>query len=198
MPVSTRYFTVSAPEGMSMIRLDSRGCASCQITVKNVSRTALDGRAMLVSLPVARPPAGAVEKSWVKIDGPTDRHFAVDQEEVFSIKIAVIQKKGEPATAGNYGFRMDVINVARPDDSGDQSQALGFTVAPAPPQAKSKWPLIAIIAAAVLIVGGLITWLSLRNSRSTPSSAGPTPTHTPAAPVNRSTPVPVRPTPVKR
>ena len=162
MPVSTRYFTVTAPQGMSTIKLDSKGCATCQITVKNVSRTALDGRAVLVSLPITRPPSGAVEKNWVKIDGLTDRHFAVDQEEVFSIKIAVLQKKGEPAPAGAYGFRMDVINVARPDDSGDQSQALGFTVAAVAPPAKSKWPLIAVVAALVLIVGGVTTWLLLR------------------------------------
>jgi hypothetical protein len=151
---------------MSTIKLDSKGCATCQITVKNVSRAALDGRAVLISLPITRPPSGAVEKNWVKIDGATDRHFAVDQEEVFSIKIAVVQKKGDPSPEGSYAFRMDVVNVAQPDDSGDQSQALGFTVAAAAPQTKPRWPLIAVIAAVVLIAVGVTVWLLTRGKSS--------------------------------
>src|SRR5262249_50749674 len=138
---------------MSTIKLDSKGNATCQITVKNVSRATIDGRAILVSLPITRPPAGVVEKNWIKIEGPSDRHFAVDQEEVFSIKIAVPQKKGEPAPAGNYSFRLDVVNVARPDESSDQSQALGFTVAAAPAPKPSPWPWIALVAGLVLIIG---------------------------------------------
>jgi hypothetical protein len=162
---------------MSTIKLDSKGCGTCQITVKNVSGTTLDGRAVLVSLPVAKPPAGVVEKQWVVIDGPAQRHFAIDQEEVFSVKIAVLQKKGEPAPAGNYSFRLDVVNVAQPDESGDQSQALGFTMsAVAAPPARSKTLLIGIIAAVVLIVGGVTTWLLLRNSNAKPA---PTATATP-------------------
>jgi beta-lactam-binding protein with PASTA domain len=149
---------------MSTIKLDSKGCATCQITVKNVSRSTIDGRAILVSLPITRPPAGAVEKSWVKIDGLTDRHFAADQEEVFSIKIAVPQKKGEPAPAGNYSFRLDVVNVARPDESSDQSQALAFTVAAAAPPKQSRWPLIAAVAAVVVVMAGLAIWLLTRGN----------------------------------
>jgi beta-lactam-binding protein with PASTA domain len=164
MPGITRYFTVIVSQGTSTIKLDSKGCATCQITVKNVSRAAIDGRAILVSLPITRPPAGVVEKNWVKIDGPTDRHFTVDQEEVFPIKIAVPQKKGEAASAGNYSFRLDLVNIARPDESSDQSQALGFTVAEAAPPKPSRWPLIAAVAAVVLIVAGLATWLLTRGN----------------------------------
>jgi hypothetical protein len=164
MPGVTRYFTVTVPQGLSDIKLDSKGGATCQLTVKNISKAAIDGRAILVSLPITRPPAGVVEKSWVRIDGPTDRHFAVDQEEVFSIKIAVPQKKGEPAPAGNYSFRLDVVNVARPDESSDQSQALGFAVAAAAPPKPSRWPLIAAVAAVVLVVAGLAIWLLTRGN----------------------------------
>jgi beta-lactam-binding protein with PASTA domain len=150
---------------MSNVKLDSKGSATCQITVKNVSRAAIDGRAVLVSLPPAtKTSPGVVENSWVKIDGLTDRHFAIDQEEVFSVKIAVPQKKEQPAPPGNYSFRMDVINTARPDDSGDQSPALGFTVAAVVPRPKPKWPLIAAIAAAVVIIGGLTVWLLTRGT----------------------------------
>ena len=189
MSVSTKYFTVAAPQGMSTIRLDSRGSATCQITVKNVSGSVIDGRAVLVSLPIVSPRAGAVEKNWVKIDGPTDRHFPVDQEEVFSIKIAVPQKQGEAPAPGNYSFRLDVINVARPDDSGDQSQALGFTVSALPPKPPSKWPLIALVAALVLIVVGVTVWLLTRSKSQTTTPPEPTPT---ARPTPRPTATPPR------
>jgi beta-lactam-binding protein with PASTA domain len=171
----TRYFALTVPQGLSNIKLDSKGCATCQITVKNVSRATIDGRALLVSLPITRPPAGVVEKNWVKIDGLTDRHFAVDQEEVFSVKIAVPQKKGEPAPEGNYSFRLDVVNIARPDESSDQSQALGFTVAAAAPAKPSRWPLIAAVAAVVLVVGALATWL-LTTGNPVPDLSGKTTT----------------------
>src|SRR6516162_5502122 len=96
MPTRTRYFTVTVPQGLSTLKLDIKGNATCQITVKNVSSLAIDGRAILTSLPVSRPPAGAVEKGWVRLEGAADRHFDVDQDMVFSIRIAVPQpKKGE-------------------------------------------------------------------------------------------------------
>jgi hypothetical protein len=172
MPITTRYFAITVPQGLSTIKLDSRGIGTCQITAKNVSATAIDGRGILTSVPVARPPAGAVEKGWIKIvSGPTDRHFDVDQEVAFAIKIAVPEpKKGEaPPQPGNYSFRLDVVNIARPDDSGDQSQPLSFAVAAPKPMRPSKLPLVLGVVALVLLVGAVVTWLLLRKPAPAPS-----------------------------
>jgi hypothetical protein len=161
MPVA-RYFTLTPPQGMT-IKLDSKGCATCQITVKNVSGAVIDGRALLVSQPPSA--SGAVEQRWITLVGTAERRFAIDQEEVFSMKIAVLQpKKGEPAPAGNYNFLLRLVNVARPDDSPDQSQVLGFTVAPSAPKPPSKLPLIAAAAALVLIIAVVTTWLLMRGT----------------------------------
>jgi hypothetical protein len=170
MPIATRYFTITVPQGLSTLKLDSQGKATCQITVKNVSGLAIDGRALLASLPVVRPPAGAVENGWVKIDGPTDRHFEADQEVVFAVNVAVPRpKKGEQPQPGNYGFRLDVVNIARPDDSRDHGQALSFAVAAYTPAPPSKLPLILVVAAVVLILGSAVTWWLLRKPTPTPA-----------------------------
>ncbi len=40
MGVITRYFTITAPKGMSTVNLDSRGCGTAQYSVKNVGASA--------------------------------------------------------------------------------------------------------------------------------------------------------------
>ena len=156
-----KYFLVTIPEGASTIRLDSQGRASVQYTAKNVSAAHIDGRAVLVSVPQTSPPSGVVQKGWVKIDGPEQRNFSPDREEVFTVKIQVPPK----SAAGNYVFRLDVVSVARPDE-GDQGQTVGFTVAPSLPVdgGGSKWLLIVLVIVLVLVIGGVTTWLLLRKS----------------------------------
>src|SRR6267143_3088301 len=103
----SNLFRVNLPDGMSSVKLDSQGRATVQYTVKNVSARPIDGRAVLISLPQVKPPSGAVEKGWVKIDGKTDRHFDVGKEETFTVKIVVPPN----SAAGNYAFRLDTVWV---------------------------------------------------------------------------------------
>lgn len=119
-----QLFRVSLPDGMSTVKLDSQGRGTVQYTVKNVSARALDGRAVLLSLPQAKPPSGPVEKGWVKVDGTSDRHFDIDKEETFTVKIAVPPN----SAAGKYTFRLDTVWVNQPDQ-GDAGGAVAFTVA---------------------------------------------------------------------
>lgn len=168
-----KLFVVNLPDGMSNVKLDSQGKATVQYSVKNVSQRALDGRAVLISLPQLRPADGVVEKGWVKVDGNTDRHFAVNSEEAFTVKIAVPPK----SPAGTYTFRLDTVWVDQ-TDQGDAGRALAFTVSPPSADVHSKWPLILIVAAAVLIVGGVTVWLLTRK---------PTPV-TPVQPSSNTTP----------
>ena len=119
-----KLFQVTLPEGVSSVKLDSQGRATVQYTVKNVSQRSLDGRAVLVSLPETKPPDGVVEKEWVKIDGKADRHFDVDKEETYTVKILVPPK----SHSGNYSFRLDAVWVDE-TDQGDRGGGIGFTVA---------------------------------------------------------------------
>jgi beta-lactam-binding protein with PASTA domain len=155
-----RWFTVNAASGQTTLKLDSQSHGTVQFTVKNVSGGSIDGRAVLVSLPVTTPPSGPVQNGWVKVDGTVNRHFDKDKEEVFTVKVA-LPPKG--ATAGDYTFRLDVLNEATPD-VGDSSQAIKFTV---PPPTKVSGPgfkwWIPVVIVLVLAVAGVTTWLLLRN-----------------------------------
>lgn len=154
-----KLFQVNLPDGLSSVKLDSQGRATVQYTVKNVSARSLDGRAVLISLPLAKPPAGAVEKGWVKVDGKTDRHFDPDKEETFTVKIAVPPK----SPAGTYTFRLDTVWVDQPDQ-GDPGGAIAFTVV-APTVKPSPFPLWLIPVIAVVLIGvGVGIWLALRSS----------------------------------
>ena len=193
-----RYFSVNRPDGLTTLRLDSQGRATVQYTAKNLSGSSLDGRAVLVSNP-AEPSGGPVERGWVRVDGATDRHFDKDKEEVFAVSVAVPAQ----APAGDHGFRLDMVNVLRPDE-GDQGPSVRFSVIPRA-AAPSRWPIYAGVIAAVIIVVGITIWLLSRNSSkqatdsatapstasaSTPAPApAPAPTPTPAS-VTTSAPAP--------
>jgi hypothetical protein len=153
-----KLFDVKLREGMSNVKLDSQGRATAQYTVKNVSQRPIDGRAVLISLPQASSPAGAIEKGWVTIDGKADRHFDVDKEETFTVKINVALKSAAP---GNYTFRLDSVWVDEPDQ-GDQGGAVAFTVAAHTPTT-SHFPLWLIPVLLVVVIGIAVgTWLAIR------------------------------------
>lgn len=156
-----KYFQVTAPQGTSAVRLDSQGHASVQYTVKNVTGSPIDGRAVLVSLPASNTDTNVVQKGWVKIDGLAERHFVRDQEDVFLVKIAVPPN----GPSAKYRFRLDVVTMARPDE-GDNGPAQEFSVTAAPVKngATPKWLLLIILIVIVLILGGVTTWLLVRKS----------------------------------
>lgn len=152
-----KLFQVNLPDGMSSVNLDSQGRATVQYTVKNVSARAIDGRAVLISIPQASPPSGPIEKGWVKLDGKSDRHFDVDKEETFAVKIAVPPK----SPPGNYAFRMDTVWVDQ-TDQGDAGGAVRFTVKETVKPPISPWVWLIPIIVVVLVGVGVGLWLVLR------------------------------------
>ena len=165
-----KYFQVTSPQGMSAIRLDSQGRAAVQYTAKNVTGAAIDGRAVLVSVPATNPASDVVQNGWVKIDGSAERHFNRDHEEAFLVKIAVPPN----SPAGKYTFRLDVVSVARPDE-GDGGPVQAFSVSPATVKGggDSKWLLIIVVLLLVLLIGGVTAWLLMRHSGPATTQAPP-------------------------
>src|SRR5262245_11690819 len=169
MPVSSKNFQIDLPAGMTAVKVDSKGCATVQYTVKNVSGSTKDGRAVLSSLPRSSGQKGPVENDWVKIEPPTDRHFSPDKEEVFIVKISV---QGKNAAPGDYSCSMDMIDIAKPD-VGDLGPGIKWNVATAAPTPTPKWPiLVAIIA--VLVIGGGVTAFLLTRGVKVPDLTGKT------------------------
>src|SRR5262249_3432327 len=118
-----------------------------------------DGRAVLISLPQVKPPSGPVEKGWVKIDGKPDRHFDVNKEETFTVKIAVPPK----TPPGDYTFRLDTVWVDQ-TDQGDAGAAVRFTV---PVTANgAKFPMWIIPVVLLVVIGiGVGVWLAMRGQK---------------------------------
>jgi PASTA domain len=152
-----KLFQVNLPDGMSSLKLDSQGRATVQYTVKNVSARAIDGRAILISIPQSKPPSGPVEKGWVKLDGNSDRHFDVDKEETFVVKIAVPPK----SPVGDYTFRMDTVWVDQ-TDQGDAGGAVRFTVKETVKPPISPWVWLIPVILIVLIGAGIGLYVALR------------------------------------
>jgi len=173
-----KYFQVTNPQGMSAIRLDSQGRAAVQYTAKNVTGAAIDGRAVLVSVPATDAASGVVQKGWVKIDGLAERHFNRDQEEAFLVKIEAPPN----SPAGKYTFRLDVVSVLRPDE-GDAGPATEFSVSATKTNGggNSNWLLIIIVIVLVLLIGGVTTWLLMRKSGGTTTTEAPVPAQDPDA-----------------
>ena len=96
-----KLFQITRPDGMSTVKLDIQGHATVQYTVKNVSARTIDGRALLLSISQTKPPDGPVEKGWVKLEGNPERHFDINNEETFTVKIAIPPN----SPVGNYTFR---------------------------------------------------------------------------------------------
>jgi len=163
-----KYFTITIPDGASNLKLDNQGRGSVQYTVKNVSATPVDGKAVLVA-PGAPPANDPVQKKWVTLEGAGERHFDVGKEQVFTVKVMVPPK----TQAGDYTFRMDVASAAVPD-VGDQGPAIKFSITQtAKPPSKFPWWILIVVLVVLLIGGGVAAWLLIGHK--------PTPAPTPGA-----------------
>src|SRR5215467_503249 len=167
MLVSSKNFQIDLPAGMTEVKLDSKGCAKVQYTVKNVSGGGKDGRAVLSALPGFSNPKDPVENNWITIDPPAEQHLDDQQDGV--IKISIAMKSAPP---GEYGFRGGMVDRAKPD-VGDWGTGIKVKVLQAAPTAAPKWPiLVAIIA--VLVIGGGVTAFLLTRGVKVPDLTGKT------------------------
>src|SRR5262249_40238879 len=169
MPVSSKNFQIDLPAGLSAVKLDSKGCATVQYTVKNVSGSAKDGRAVLSSLPGSSDQKGPVENNYVTIVPPTDLHFDPEQERVVKVNIAIPLKIVAP---GEYSFRAGMVDAAKPD-VGDWGTGVKFTVPQAEIKPTPKWPIL-LASIAVLVIGGVVAAVLLTRGVKVPDLTGKT------------------------
>lgn len=136
------------------VRLDAQGRGSTTYTVSNISRQLRRGRARLV-------PSAPGQASWLSVDGEAERNFTADGTHQYTVRVAV--PPGVPP--GRSTFGLDVISVENPDEEWSQGPRVGFEVAPSQPAKKPfPWWIVAVVLA-VLLVGGLVLWLVLKNRR---------------------------------
>jgi beta-lactam-binding protein with PASTA domain len=155
-----KLFEISVPDGLQALKLDSQYRASVHYTVRHLGRVPVDARAVLIQVPASpADPNHPVQKGWVKIDGKPERHFDVNGEDTFTVNVAIPPKIAQP---GTYGYRLDVVSIARPDE-GDSSPILKFDVKAAE-KAKPKWGILAAVIALVVVIGGVAAYFIFHKS----------------------------------
>jgi len=155
-----RVFNITAPS--STIPLDAHGRGEIAFTVANASGRPLRGRAVVM-------PQDPSQKAWLTLAGNAERDFPSGGVEQFSVQVA------PPAGSkpGDYSFRLDAFSVQNPDEDYAQGATVAFTV----PETKKPKPFpwwIVAVAAAVLIIAGVTTWLLLKGRVTVPSVTGKT------------------------
>ena len=155
-----RVFTITAPA--STIALDAQGRGEIAFTVANASGRMLRGRAVVV-------PQDASQKAWLTLAGEAERDFPAGGVQQFTVQVAA-PPGNKPAS---YTFRLDAFSVQNPDEDYAQGATVAFTVPAAKKPKPFPWWIVAV-AAGVLIVAGVTTWLLLRVRVTVPNITGQT------------------------
>ncbi len=145
-------FAVTAAAGT--ITLDAQRRGEAVFTVSNAGGRPVRGRARLGIDPPAAP-------AWFSLAEPAERDYAAAETQQYTVQIKVPPE----APAGQYHFRLDMIQVANPDEDYTQGPAVVFDVPVAAPVKRPfPWWILAVIAALLIIGGGLGWYFGLRTT----------------------------------
>jgi hypothetical protein len=158
------------------LQADEGGRATIVFTVTNATARPLRGVAKV-------KPLDNTQAGWLKIEGETERDFPAGGTHQFTV---VFDKpKSDAATAApqseKYRFRFDAISANNPDEDFTEGPVVTIEATEqkvVPPKPFPWW--ILILVAILLIVGGIIVYLVLRNGDRS-GSPTPTPIVTPTA-----------------
>jgi PKD repeat protein len=93
---------------------------------------------------------GSARDDWLQVQGDLERNFRADETHQFTVRAAI--PNGTPA--GTYSFRLDVVNVANPQEDFTEGDTVAVQWKPdavEPPRPFPWW----LVAAAVLLVVGV-------------------------------------------
>jgi len=168
-------FAITAATNTVFLESNRQGQTS--FTVSNTTVRAVRGRAHLVV-------EQATAASWLTLLGEAERNFASTGSHQFVVQITL--PPGAPA--GDYTFRLDMVDLANPDDDFSEGPAVKFIVAPSAPVKKPfPWWIVAVVVGLLILVGGG-TYGIIQLSQKKPAV-------TPIVTVTKSTPTAVLPTP---
>ena len=132
------------------IRLNAKRHGEASFTVYNRGGSPIRGRAHLV-------PDNPATAAWFTVAGEVERSFAAAGTEQYVVQVAA------PASAppGSYAFRLDMVDVANPDEVYCEGQTVTFdvpAVAPKPRPRLFGWVAAAIAALVVVGAAAAIFW----------------------------------------
>jgi hypothetical protein len=156
----TKSFSITAAK--QAIKLDSKRLGEASFTVTNTSDKPVTGQLKL--RPVGAPSVSAAQPQWFGLLG--DAKFTPQGTTQVTAKFTV------PANVppGKYGFRLDAISAANPDDDLTEGPLVVVEVTAAEPVQKKPFPWWIVAAAAVvlLLAIGAGTWWALTRGVAVP------------------------------
>ncbi|MBI5667953.1 MAG: hypothetical protein HZC41_08075 [Chloroflexi bacterium] len=147
-------FDITASQ--SRVNLDSQRRGEVSFTVTNTGGRLVRGRARIV-------PQGTAAPEWFTLEGNAERNFDVAGVQTYLVQIAV----AAAAPAGNYVFRLDMLDVANPDEFYTEGPAVAFEVkgGEIPPDDEEPPPpkgyVTTVVGAVVGILAGLTAGIIL-------------------------------------
>ncbi|GHO79836.1 hypothetical protein KSD_76070 [Ktedonobacter sp. SOSP1-85] len=152
----------------SSVPLDSSRQVQTSFTVSNTTTRVISGRARVVAL-------SSAASSWLTLLGESEREFASTGSQQYTVQITV--PPGAPT--GDYTFRLDMVDLANPDDDTSEGPTVKFTVPAAAPVKKPfPWWIVAAALGALILLGGAAYGLS-QITRKAPAPIAMQPTVTP-------------------
>ncbi len=151
-------FTITVAS--NSVPLDANRQGSVAYTVFNASGRPITGRATLIS-----EPPNQAHLNWLKVEGAVERFFTIGGAEQFTVRVAAPSE----ATAGNYTFRLKMVDIANTDEGVTEgpSATVAIGAPPPPPPSRPRWliPLIAGIIALLILILAVVL---LTRSRTIP------------------------------
>jgi len=147
-----RSFAITAVTTSVVLDEDRQG--EVHFTVTDQRDRSVEGRAHLVA-------ENDEAESWIAVRGSAQRTFAPAGTERYTVDIDV----PSDAPGGSHNFRLDMVEVERPDEDYTRGQTVTFEVPQAKPApalgAGIPWREIATaLVVLVLAVGGVVWWMS--------------------------------------
>lgn len=160
-------FSITSPD--TSVKLDEQGRGSISFTVSNIAGRELEGRARI-------EPDEPGQSGWYTIEGEPQRTFGADETHQYTVQIDA----PSDAPPGRYGLKLEVDSVENPDEDYAVGPQVAVEVTPSEEKAtKGAFPWwIVAVGAGVLVIGGAVAFLLLRNGD---EDAGPTDTAPTAA-----------------
>jgi hypothetical protein len=118
----------------------------------NSSGRTVRGRAVLV-------PQGGAAPDWFSIVGEAERDFAPSGAAQYTVQIEI--PPGAPP--GEYSFRLDMVNVANPDEDYTQGQGVSFGVPESSVPFRIPWWVYAVAGAVGVLVVVVVVFLVTRD-----------------------------------
>jgi N-acetylneuraminic acid mutarotase len=151
------------------VLLDNNRQGQTSFTVSNTTPHTIRGRARIV----AQQTTGA---SWLMLLGEIERDFPGSGSQQYVVQITV----PPGASAGDYTFRLDVVDLANPDDNFSEGPTVKCVVpAPVPVKKPFPWWIVAAVVGVLILLGGGIygiIQISHKAPPSTPQASLATPT----------------------